>query len=54
MYEYGTYNSTKDVYFVFLVTNTPIDSSWGGLSAPMAFLYNTNFKADAGLRWFEL
>mgnify|MGYP006932842355 CR=1 FL=1 len=53
MYEYGTYDSTKDVYFVFLVTNTPIDSSWAGLSAPMAFLYNTNFKADAGLRWFE-
>lgn len=53
MYEYGTYDSTKDVYFVFLVTNTPIDSSWGGLSAPMAFLYNSNFKADAGLRWFE-
>ena len=49
--EYGTYDSTKDVYFVFLVTNVPI-AQWGGLTDGMGFLYNSNFKADAGLRWF--
>ena len=49
--EYGTYDSTKDVYFVFLVTNVPI-AQWGGLADGMGFLYNTNFKTDAGLRWF--
>lgn len=51
--EYGTYDASKDVYFVFLVTNVPIDQ-WTGLSDAMAFLYNTNFKTDAGLRWFEM
>ena len=56
--EYGTYDSTKDVYFVFLVTNTPIAQwsglidEWGGLIDAMGFLYNSNFKSDAGLRWF--
>ena len=53
MHVYGTYDSSQDVYFVFLVTNTPIDSNWAGLSAPMGFLYNSNFKTDAGLRWFS-
>lgn len=49
--EYGTFDSTKIVYFVFLVTNVPIDQ-WGGLTDAMGFLYNNNFKSDAGLRWF--
>ena len=49
--EYGTYDSTKDVYFVFLVTNVPI-AQWGGLTDGMGFLYNSNFKSNAGLRWF--
>lgn len=49
--EYGTYDSTKDVYFVFLVTNVPI-AQWGGLTDAMGFLYNTGFNTDAGLRWF--
>lgn len=53
MHVYGTYDSSQDVYFVFLVTNTPIDANWSGLSAPMGFLYNSNFKTDAGLRWFS-
>ena len=48
--EYGTYDSTMDVYFVFLVTNVPI-AQWGGLNDGMAFLFNSNFNSDAGLRW---
>ena len=49
--EYGTYDSTQRVYFVFLVTNTPI-ANWAGLSGEMAFLYNGNYLTDAKLRWF--
>lgn len=49
--EYGTYMASNDVYFTFLVTNVPIDS-WNGLSDAMGFLYNSNFKADGGFRYF--
>lgn len=49
--EYGTYDSIQTVYFVFLVTNTPI-ANWAGLSGEMAFLYNGNYNKDAKLRWF--
>lgn len=49
--EYGTYDSTKDVYFVFLVTNVPI-AQWGGLTDGMGFLYSSYYNSDAGLRWF--
>lgn len=49
--EYGTYDSTKDVYFAFLVTNVPI-AQWNGMSDAYGYLYNSNFNADAGLRWF--
>lgn len=49
--EYGTYDSTKDVYFVFLVTNVPIDQ-WGGFTDAYGFLYNTGFLTDGGFRWF--
>lgn len=49
--EYGTYDSQDDVYFTFLVTNVPI-AQWGGLTDAMGFVYNTNYNADAGLRWF--
>lgn len=49
--EYGTYNSSNDVYFTFLVTNVPI-SQWGGLTDGMGFVYNSNYNADASLRWF--
>lgn len=49
--EYGTYDSSKDVYFIFLVTNVPIDQ-WNGFTDAYGFLYNGNFKVDAGLRWF--
>lgn len=49
--EYGTFNSSKYVYFVFLVTNVPIDQ-WGGFTDAYGFLYNGNYNADAKLRWF--
>lgn len=49
--EYGTYDSQDDVYFTFLVTNVPI-AQWGGLTDAMGFVFNTNYNADAGLRWF--
>ena len=49
--EYGTYNSSKGVYFVFLVTNVPIDQ-WSGFTDAYGFLYNSYYKTDAGLRWF--
>lgn len=48
---YGTYNSTKDVYFAFIVMNVPI-AQWTGLSDAYGYLYNGNFNTDAGLRWF--
>ena len=49
--EYGTYDSTKDVYFAFLVLNVPI-AQWNGLTDAYGYLYNTNFLPDAGLQWF--
>lgn len=49
--EYGTYDSSKNVYFVFFTTNVPIDQ-WNGVNAAFGFLYNSYFKSDAGLRWF--
>ena len=49
--EYGTYDSTKDVYFAFLVLNVPIDQ-WNGLTDAYGYLFNQNFNQDAGLRWF--
>lgn len=64
--DYSTYGSfaysfgTKDlpgiyhgIYFCFLVTNSPIDSSFDLSSTPYGVLYNSNFKTDAGLRWFS-
>jgi hypothetical protein len=49
--EYGTYDSSKDVYFLFLATNVPIDQ-WGGFTDAYGFLYNSYYNTDAGLRWF--
>lgn len=49
--EYGTYVSGADVYFLFLVTNVPI-ASWAGLTDAYGVLYNSNFKADGGFRYF--
>lgn len=50
--EYGTYDSNNNkVYFVFLVTNVPI-AQWGGFTDAYGFLFNSNYNADAKLRWF--
>lgn len=49
--EYGTYDSGKDVYFLFLTTNVPIDQ-WTGFTDAYGFLYNGNYNVDAKLRWF--
>ena len=50
-HEFGTYDSGADVYFLFFVTNVPIDE-WQGLSDAYGVLYNSNFKSDAGLRYY--
>ena len=52
-HEYGTYDSAQDVYFCFFVTNVAIDS-WGGFTDKYGILWNSNFKADAGLRWLRM
>lgn len=49
--EYGTYDSNKTVYFVFLATNVPI-ANWNGFTDAYGFLYNGNYNTDAKLRWF--
>jgi hypothetical protein len=51
--EFGSYDSAGTVYFCFLVTNDPISSSFDLSSTPYGVLYNSNFKTDAGLRWFK-
>lgn len=48
-HEFGSYNSSSDVLFIFLVTNKPIDdgyvlSPWEGLSDAYGVLYNGNFR----------
>ena len=50
--EFGSYDSAGTVYFCFLVTNDPISSSFDLSSSPYGVLFNSNFKTDAGLRWF--
>ena len=52
-YEFGDLMSRRTVYFCFLVTNDPISSSFDLSSSPYGVLYNSNFKQDAGLRWFR-
>lgn len=49
--EYGAYDSSANVYFLFLVTNVPI-ASWLGLADAYGVLYNNNFKTDGGFRYF--
>lgn len=54
---YGTYDSTKNTYFAFLVTNSPITnyvtSNVINLSTmPYGFLYCRGGKLDAGLYWY--
>jgi hypothetical protein len=52
-YEYGTYDSSQDVYFTFFVTDVPIEQ-WGGLNTAYGILFNSYFNTDAGLRWFTM
>lgn len=47
---YGTYDSSLYVYFLFLVTNVPIDQ-WGGLTDSFGVLYNSNFR-NTDFRYF--
>lgn len=54
---YGTYDSTKDTYFAFLVTNSPItdyvSSNVIDLSTmPYGFLWCRGGKLDAGIYWY--
>ena len=51
-YEFGTL-AEANFYFCFLVTNSPIDSSFDLSSTPYGVLFNSNFKTDAGLRFFS-
>lgn len=51
-YEFGNYDSAGTVYFCFLVTNNPISSSFNLSTDPYGVLFNSNFKTDAGLRYF--
>lgn len=48
---YGTLDTSAEVHFLFLVTNVPI-AEWQGLSSAYGVLYNSNFKADGGFRYF--
>ena len=49
--EYGTYDSSKTVYFGFLVTNAD-PGSWMSLTQPYALLYNSNYKNNMSFKWF--
>jgi hypothetical protein len=51
--EFGSYDSAGTVYFCFLVTSSPISSSFNLSTDPYGVLFNSNFKTDAGLRWFR-
>lgn len=46
----GTYSSSLNTYFGILVTN---NATVTGLSDPLAFLFNSNYKTDAGLQYFH-
>ena len=52
-YEFGTYDSSQDVYFTFFVTDVPIEQ-WSGLNTAYGILFNSYFNTDAGLRWFTM
>lgn len=52
--EFGYYISAGTVYFCFFVTNEELTSwsQWDLSWRPYGVLFNSNFKTDAGLRWF--
>lgn len=49
--EFGTYDSSDDVYFGFLVLNSPIDSSFSWSTTPFGIHSNSYFK-DSVINWF--
>ena len=48
---YGTYDSTKNVYFAFLVTNAE-PNNWGGLSDAYGLQGNNYYLSSITLKWF--
>ena len=48
---YGTYDSSKSVYFAFLVTNAE-PNSWGGLTDAYGLQGNNYFLNPITLKWF--
>lgn len=48
---YGTYDSSKDVFFGFLVTNAAPDS-WQGLTDAYALQGNNFYHASQDVKWF--
>lgn len=48
---YGTYDSSKDVFFAFLVTNAE-PNSWGGLTDAYGLQGNNYFLNPITLKWF--
>lgn len=49
--EFGTFRTSRDVYFGFLVLNSPIDSSFSWASTPFGIHSNTNFRRSV-INWF--
>lgn len=48
---FGTYDSSKTVYFCFLVTNVTIDN-WGGLTDAYGIQGNNYYNSAFYLKWF--
>lgn len=48
---FGTYDSSKTVYFCFLVTNVTIDN-WGGLTDAYGIQGNNYYKTPITIKWF--
>jgi len=48
---FGTYDSSKTVYFCFLVTNVTIDN-WGGLTDAYGIQGNNYYQTPITIQWF--
>jgi acyl-CoA synthetase (AMP-forming)/AMP-acid ligase II len=48
---YGTYDSSKSVYFAFLVTNAE-PNSWSGLTDAYGLQSNSYFLTNITIKWF--
>lgn len=49
--EFGTFDSTRNVYFGFLVLNTPIHSSFDWTTTPYG-IHSNNFFRNTVINWF--